>query len=98
LFSKIGEFSKPPRHPKWKEASITAVVPGWQRFKAAQDWLDNWHAQQAALTAQQAKAGDQTSFAKFNEFMAQQGRTNLSQEELVKLYAQFQEWNRRGKN
>ena len=85
LFSKIGEFSKPPRHPKWKEASITAVVPGWQRFKAAQDWLDNWHAQQAALTAQQAKAGDQTSFAKFNEFMAQQARTNLSQEEIVKL-------------
>ena len=34
LFSRIGEFSKPPRHPKWKEA-----MPGWQRFKAAQDWL-----------------------------------------------------------
>jgi len=98
LFSKIGEFSKPPRHPKWKEASITAVVPGWQRFKAAQDWLDNWHAQQAALTAQQAKAGDQTSFAKFNEFMAQQGRTNLSQEELGKVYTQFPGWDRRGKN
>jgi hypothetical protein len=30
--------------------------------------------------------------------MAQQGRVNLSQEELVKLYAQFQEWNRRSKN
>jgi hypothetical protein len=40
LFSRIDEFSKPPRHPKWKEASITAIVPGWQRFKAAQDWLE----------------------------------------------------------
>ena len=98
LFSKIGEFSKPPRHPKWKEASITAVVPGWQQFKAAQDWLNNWHTQQAALVAQQAKAGDQASFVKFKEFMAQQGRANLSQEELAKLYAQFQEWNRRSKN
>jgi TRAP-type uncharacterized transport system substrate-binding protein len=98
LFSKIGEFSKPPRHPKWKEASITAAVPGWQRFKAAQDWLDNWHAQQAALAVQQAKAGDQASLAKFKEFMAQQGRVNLTQEELVKLYVQFQEWNRRNKN
>jgi TRAP-type uncharacterized transport system substrate-binding protein len=98
LFSKIGEFSKPPRHPKWKESSITAVVPGWQRFKAAQDWLDHWHAEQTALAAQQAKADDQTSLGKFKEFMAQQGRANLSQEELVKLYAQFQEWNRRSKN
>ena len=96
LFSKIGEFSKPPRHPKWKEASITAVVPGWQRFKPAQDWLDNWQAQQAALASQQqTKDGEQASLAKIKEFMAQQGRANLSQQELAKLYAQFQEWNRR---
>ena len=40
LFSRIDEFAKPPRHPKWKEASISAVIPGWQRFKAAQDWID----------------------------------------------------------
>ena len=99
LFSKIGEFSKPPRHPKWREASITAVVPGWQRFKPAQDWLDSWQAQQAALAAkQQPKDGEQASLAKFKEFMAQQGRANLSQQELARLYAQFQEWNRRSRN
>jgi len=39
FFSKIDEFQKPPRHPKWHEASIVAPVPGWQRFKAAEDWL-----------------------------------------------------------
>jgi TRAP-type uncharacterized transport system substrate-binding protein len=98
LFSKIGEFSKPPRHPKWKEASITAVVPGWQRFKPAQNWLDHWRAQQTADAAQQIKADDRASFAKFKEFMAQQGRADLPQEDLVKLYAQFQEWNRRSRN
>jgi TRAP-type uncharacterized transport system substrate-binding protein len=99
LFSKIGEFSKPPRHPKWREASITAVVPGWQRFKPAQDWLDSWRAQQAALAAkQQPKDGEEASLANFKEFMVQQGRANLSQEELVKLYAQFQEWNRLSRN
>jgi TRAP-type uncharacterized transport system substrate-binding protein len=98
LFAKIGEFSKPPRHPKWKEASITAVVPGWQRFKPAQEWLDNWQAQQAAFASQQPKDGEQASMAKFREFMAQQGRANLSQQELARLYAQFQEWNRRTRN
>jgi TRAP-type uncharacterized transport system substrate-binding protein len=91
LFSRIGEFAKPPRHPKWREASITAVIPGWQRFKAAQDWLDRWH-------TQQAEASSPPQLTKFKDFMAQQGRTNLSQEELAKLYAQFLEWNRRVKN
>ena len=98
LFSKIGDFAKPPRHPKWKEASITATVPGWQRLKAAQDWLDKWQVQQATLAAQQGKDSDRASLTKFKEFMIQQGRPNLSQEELVKLYAQFQEWNRRSRN
>ena len=86
FFTKIDEFYKPPRHPKWKESSITAVVPGWTRFKAAQDWLDKW--------AQQRDAAKSASLAKFKEFMAQQGRPNLSPEELAKLYAQFQEWSR----
>lgn len=90
LFSRIDEFARPPRHPKWKEASITANVPGWQRFKAAQDWLDR-------ARAQQADAG-QTSLAKFKDFMAQRGRANLSPQELETLYAQFLEWNRRAKN
>ena len=53
LFSRIDEFAKPPRHPKWKEGSISAVVPGWRRFKAAQDWIDRWHERPPA-TANQA--------------------------------------------
>ena len=91
LFSRIGEFARPARHPKWKEASIAAVVPGWQQFKAAQDWLDRSHAQQAS-------AGTQTSLAKFKEFMANNGRANISEEELEKMYVRFLEWNRRVKN
>jgi len=91
LFSRIDEFSKPPRHPKWKEASVSAVVPGWQRFKAAQDWIDRWR-------AQHVDAVDQTSLAAFKDFMARQGRVNLSPQELENLYAQFLDWNRRAKN
>jgi TRAP-type uncharacterized transport system substrate-binding protein len=91
LFSRIDEFAKPPRHPKWKEASVTAVVPGWQRFKAAQDWIDRWR-------AQHVDAASQTSLATFKDFLASQGRSNLSPEELERLYAQFLDWNRRAKN
>ena len=91
LFSRIDEFAKPPRHPKWKEASVSAVIPGWQRFKPAQDWIDRWR-------AQHLDAANQASLPRFKDFMAQQGHANLSQEELEKLYVQFLEWNRRAKN
>jgi uncharacterized protein len=39
LFSKIDQLQQPMRHPKWRETSIIATVPGLQRFKAAEDWL-----------------------------------------------------------
>jgi hypothetical protein len=46
FFSKIDEFHKPPRHPKWDESSINIKIPGWKRFKAADEWI----AQHAAST------------------------------------------------
>ena len=33
-------FQNPPFHPKWKEVSLSAPLPGWKRLPAAQDWLD----------------------------------------------------------
>ena len=41
FFPKIAEFQKPPRHAKWREVNLTATLPGWPRFEAAQAWLDN---------------------------------------------------------
>jgi uncharacterized protein len=43
FFPKIGEFKKPPRHPKWRELDLNldAMLPGWTRFEAAQNWLNN---------------------------------------------------------
>lgn len=40
FFSRFEEFRKPGRHPKWKDVSLSASVPGWQRLEAAQAWLD----------------------------------------------------------
>jgi hypothetical protein len=39
FFANYDEFMKPPRHPKWRESSIVAAIPGWKRFRAAEDWL-----------------------------------------------------------
>jgi hypothetical protein len=71
----LGSKNSPNRrHPKWKEASIAAVIPGWQRFKVAQDWLDRWREQHLG------------ALSNFKNFMERQGHANLSQEELETLY------------
>jgi len=88
FFSKINEFDKPPRHPKWREASISATIPGWQRFKAAKDWLD-LHQRSAASAAAESE--------EFKQFLSQQNgmsRGRPSDAELVKLYDAFLEWKR----
>ena len=40
FFSKFDTFLAAPRHPKWREVNLSAEVPGWKRFPAAQEWLD----------------------------------------------------------
>jgi uncharacterized protein len=40
FFDNIGQFLDPSRHPKWREINLAATVPGWLRFKPAQEWLD----------------------------------------------------------
>jgi TRAP-type uncharacterized transport system substrate-binding protein len=88
FFSHIDEFHKPPRHPKWKESSISIVVPGWTRFKAAQDWLDAHAAKPAAQTPTQP----QTDFVRF---LDRSGRRDLAPEEKERLYQQFLEWSKK---
>ena len=39
LFTHFSDLKKPPRHPKWQEVDLGKELPGWQRFQAAQDWL-----------------------------------------------------------
>jgi TRAP-type uncharacterized transport system substrate-binding protein len=32
LRARFDQFQRPPRHPKWREVSLDAQVPGWTRF------------------------------------------------------------------
>jgi ABC-type branched-subunit amino acid transport system substrate-binding protein/TRAP-type uncharacterized transport system substrate-binding protein len=40
MFDKVAQLQQPPFHPKWKEMALRATVSGWNRFAAAQQWLD----------------------------------------------------------
>jgi TRAP transporter TAXI family solute receptor len=87
FFPRLAEFQKPPRHPKWREANLAATVPGWTRFPAAVEWLEQ---------NREAQAQPQTK-RRFEEFLAQGDRkvnAMASQEEREKLFLEFLKWNR----
>ena len=83
LFDKFAEFQKPPRHPKWKEVNLAANLKGWNRFPAAQDWLEKIAAQQAATRVDTNLARQQAARAAPN---------NAAEQE--RLFQQFLEWSK----
>lgn len=82
FFSKFDQFMKPPRHPKWQEVNLAATVAGWQRFKAAQDWLDRNVDVTAATGAR----------AEFERFLDE--RKPSSTIDRDRLFEEFLKWRR----
>jgi uncharacterized protein len=81
FFSRFDEFLQPGRHPKWKEVNLSADVPGWERMRPAQEWLDR--ATSAKATPEQSRS--------FEEFLQSTGSTvSASQREL--LFREFLTW------
>lgn len=87
FFSRFEEFLQPGRHPKWREVSLTADVPNWQRFKPAEEWL-----QRSARTSQ-ASSATASDFSRFLETAAP-NRPNLSAAEQERLFQDFLAWQR----
>jgi len=73
LFGKFDLLLQPGRHPKWRETSLSATIPGLQRFKAAEDWLAQANQTQAAETKGLREA-DKAQL--FNEFLEWRRRFN----------------------
>jgi hypothetical protein len=84
FFPRLAEFQKPPRHPKWREANLAAVLPGWKRFEGAEEWL------RAHAEASQAERG------KFDQFLAakQAQPASLPPGERDRLFQEFVQWNK----
>ncbi len=81
FFSRFDEFLQPGRHPKWKEVNLAADVPGWERVKPAQDWLDR------AVAARTSSPQVQS----FESFMNNRG-INVSAQEREVLFREFLAW------
>src|SRR5262249_12264124 len=86
FFSRIEEFHKRPRHPKWKAASISLTIPGWQRIRAEEDWL-----------GRHRSSPPEADRGLFEQFLADTGVVvgdDPSRREA--LFRQFLEWQKRG--
>ncbi|MFZ3361354.1 MAG: TAXI family TRAP transporter solute-binding subunit [Xanthobacteraceae bacterium] len=86
FFSHFAEFQKPPRHPTWREVNLAADLPGWKRFPAAQEWLDNHRPPASQASVQQAD---------FGQFLAQRtgGAPDLSTpQQRDELFREFLQW------
>ena len=85
LFGKLDQLQQPPRHPNWRDTAISASIPGLQRFKAAQDWLDNHKKAGVSGTVPVSE--------EFRRFVSRsKNSTNLSPDETARLYDDFLKW------
>jgi len=90
FFPKLAELQKPPRHPKWHETNLAAVVPGWTRFAAAEEWLARNRLQQSSAEA--------TTRERFDQFLAAQrsaGKVDKSGANNEQLFQDFVKWQAR---
>jgi TRAP transporter TAXI family solute receptor len=80
LFSRFAEFKKPPRHPKWQEVDLSKELPGWQRFPAAQELLqqakfDEFRARfHGGSVAAQSPTEKQRLFREFRDWSEGEGK------------------------
>jgi TRAP transporter TAXI family solute receptor len=79
FFTKFPQFQKPPFHPKWKEVSLSAPLPGWTRFRAAQEWLDR-------------NGVEPVTREKFETFLKQNPTAAKTADDKEALFKQFQAW------
>lgn len=85
FFNKFENFQKPPRHPKWKTVNLAANIPGWTRFKAADDWLKN--------PANRKKPDKNKAFTAFlNQSGANANGQTYTEAEKKVLFKQFSDW------
>jgi TRAP-type uncharacterized transport system substrate-binding protein len=87
FFRGLTEQAGPPRHPKWSDVNLGAVLTGWTRFGPAQQWLDSAKTEQAAWL--------QKSFEDFLRVSNVSGATPLSPAQRQKLFDEFVSWTRK---
>jgi TRAP-type uncharacterized transport system substrate-binding protein len=83
-FAKFEQLQQPPFQPKWKEINAAGTVPGWTRYKVAEEVLAN-------MTGTASLRAD---FERFLEARASAGKGRASSSRERALFHEFVEWQR----
>ena len=86
FFAKFATLQNPPFHPKWKEVTLAAPLPGWQRLPHAQQWLD----EHGPTSPARQRLGDS---AKQNPAAVKDPQTDADRDA---LFRQYREWQAKG--
>ena len=93
FFDNIDQFQKAPRHPGWQEVNFAANVAGWNRFPAAQQWLERKR-KTASVPSLEASTDPKLkkAFERFLMDLSKEGRGSFDEQQRAQLFDQFQVW------
>lgn len=87
FFGSIDKFMLEPRHPRWRDVNLAAEVPGWTRFRAAQQWLDNNNETLKNVSS------IRPAFEKFvQDYASKNQKARLNPEQAEALVSEFMKW------
>lgn len=81
LFSRVAEFRGAAHHAKWREVNLAGQLPGWQRFRPAERYLQRHPGDEAAL---------REAFGRFLE-----GKSLGNVPDRERLFQEFLRWRER---
>jgi TRAP-type uncharacterized transport system substrate-binding protein len=85
LFTNWDKFREPPRHPKWRDINLAAMVPGWTRWSVAEEMLRR---------VRPREPEGQVAISDFSAFLKDSGSSaaKLTQEQREALFREFLQW------
>ena len=87
FFDSIEKFMLEPRHPRWRDVNLAAEVPGWTRFKAAEQWLEKNKVRLSSVSSMRP------AFEKFvQDFAKKDDSVRLNSEQTEALVTEFMKW------
>jgi TRAP transporter TAXI family solute receptor len=87
FFNHFDDFRKPPRRAKWQDVNFAATLEGWNRFPAAQAWID-------AAPSPQSPPSQDTTEKDFDRFLESSGKDLGLQSDAERdaLFRAFVKW------
>jgi len=61
LFKRFDQFKQPPFHPKWNEINLGSSLPGWTRFRAAEELVAASHSPTRTMSSSSSIPGSKTA-------------------------------------